>query len=1385
MKKIFTLLSAIMLMASMAMQAQQVQRISRTSQPKISSMVKHSMNAVQRAESSVAPVQNAGSVEVKARRNAPDVKVSPRRNTFPSYDTPCFPMEEDDGQEFSLSETTVTQNNYHEFLVTGETTIQVQQSWGMDYGTAKSELYLYTDGTTSYLPSGLYNIETSRNAWTGGATTSTSAILTYGGYVYWYNNNYGNVFFLWLIDGGSVYVVNPDHSSKPNYIGLVGTELDGGGSTWWSKFGSEPDKHTVTFTWGNNGTDDGNDFNTDIEEPIMGSSGNTYTVYQTSVFTLTPQPKPGWRFVQWTGTNVNDITSNGDGTYRLSVGAKDYTVAAVFEEASGGAITGVASPAAGGSVTVSPTGTQPAGTAVTLTPVVNSGYIFTGWADGGDDNPRIVYVEDDRTYTANFALARTITVGVDNVSHGTATGSGTYADGASVQISASGLNGYQFTEWDDGNSENPRTITVSSSKTTYTASFTLTTMSVANCSDASISFHCDYGDVLQAEENTYYYNYAANNVANVIAFAAKNSDNYGFQLWFARNDDYLSGTYDGGECDNQYGPYPGTYDLRLAQRRKVGYSTLWRCYTGNTIVCYQDQAAPNYPVNYSYIKDGSTGNTINIRRGSITVSENNEGGVFIETSGCSNWSNENQTIYFTFGNRNEYTVNLGTGTMSVTPSSLTMSATNGSNFASITLNNNTTGAKTLTDFDVNNSVFVYNGTPLSEISDITGTVSSSVVGGVITYTMNLKIRDCQQNLYKVSMSAVAPSFSLGWNANNKSITGGTTAGSVQFGASITAPTSNTTGYHISSWTPAFTGTMPAQDVIYTANWATITYNLTYEGLNGASNSNPETYTVETATITLANPGTRTGYDFTGWTCGGDAITQITLGSTGDKTITANWSTNTYNLTYEGLNGATNSNPATYNVETATFALANPGTRTGYTFTGWTCGGNAITQITLGSTGDKTITANWTANQYAITYKDQNDAAFSGTQTDAPTTHTYGTATTLKMPTREGYNFGGWFTVSDCQSGAIGNTTSASLGATDYTDDITLYAKWELAATYSSVTFTAGDHGSVAGSIGGAAITSGQTQVDGSSVTLTATAAEFYRFVKWQNESGEQVSTNAEYTFTLSSAVNLTAVFALQETIVLRDNFENGSQWQTDYADLLTTLTELSDDGKVAKKDVRLNRTFAANRWSTFALPFNYSLQNNTTHPFYGHVYSLVSAQYEEKDDKGYLTLNCMPNTTGIYANTPYILITGAAGIENPVFNDVRLTEIEENTTTVVQDVNNTGSVRFVNTEYRQRIDKIEQKGVDSKENKSVIYLSGNKLYYPGGAIYQNAFRAYFVMNYEDIYHVTPRVRLVMPNGESVEQAEEETVETKKYIENGILVIERNGIKYDAQGHVIK
>lgn len=57
-----------------------------------------------------------------------------------------------------------------------------------------------------------------------------------------------------------------------------------------------------------------------------------------------------------------------------------------------------------------------------------------------------------------------------NPTMGSVSGSGNYIEGATVTISATANSGYKFTQWQDGNTQNPRQITASESKT-YTASF--------------------------------------------------------------------------------------------------------------------------------------------------------------------------------------------------------------------------------------------------------------------------------------------------------------------------------------------------------------------------------------------------------------------------------------------------------------------------------------------------------------------------------------------------------------------------------------------------------------------------------------------------------------------------------------------------------------------------------------------------------------------------------------------------------------------------------------------------------------------------------------------------------------------------------------------------
>ncbi len=80
------------------------------------------------------------------------------------------------------------------------------------------------------------------------------------------------------------------------------------------------------------------------------------------------------------------------------------------------------------------------------------------------------YLLLDDVSIANTSASYTISVSSASPSMGTATGGGTYSGGATAELTATANSGYRFTGWNDGNTENPRTVTVTGNAT-YTAQF--------------------------------------------------------------------------------------------------------------------------------------------------------------------------------------------------------------------------------------------------------------------------------------------------------------------------------------------------------------------------------------------------------------------------------------------------------------------------------------------------------------------------------------------------------------------------------------------------------------------------------------------------------------------------------------------------------------------------------------------------------------------------------------------------------------------------------------------------------------------------------------------------------------------------------------------------
>lgn len=191
------------------------------------------------------------------------------------------------------------------------------------------------------------------------------------------------------------------------------------------------------------------------------SGGGDYESGATA--TLTATPKTGYKFVKW--VNASGATVSTNATYSLSVTA-DTTLTAVFEKLTyiitfkneDGTILQASSVAYGD--TPSYTGATP-----TKASTAEYSYSFDGWS------PSLAAVTGAATYTAQFtATKRSYAITVSAGEGGIASGGNTYPYGSTVQISATANEGWEFKGWSDGNTDNPRTVTVTGAAT-YTAVF--------------------------------------------------------------------------------------------------------------------------------------------------------------------------------------------------------------------------------------------------------------------------------------------------------------------------------------------------------------------------------------------------------------------------------------------------------------------------------------------------------------------------------------------------------------------------------------------------------------------------------------------------------------------------------------------------------------------------------------------------------------------------------------------------------------------------------------------------------------------------------------------------------------------------------------------------
>lgn len=232
------------------------------------------------------------------------------------------------------------------------------------------------------------------------------------------------------------------------------------------------------------------------------------------------------------------------------------------------------------------------------------------------------------------------------------------------------------------------------------------------------------------------------------------------------------------------------------------------------------------------------------------------------------------------------------------------------------------------------------------------------------------------------------------------------------------------------------------DLTLYADWTEISYAVIYSAGFGASGNNIQpAKKLKGEDLLLINEVkfTRTGYTQNGWVSKENSDEVYLFPDpvyTIDNKITLipHWEPNVYKITYKIDGKNVTLTPNTYTVESG--ELASP-SRDGYTFDGWHArsdySDDAFSVVPNGTTGNKTFYGKWDLVTYTVTYNLNGGAL----PEDAPIPHTYTieSGVTLLVPSKENYEFAGWYNNAEFEGDAI---TEIGTGATG---DMAIYAKW--------------------------------------------------------------------------------------------------------------------------------------------------------------------------------------------------------------------------------------------------------------------------------------------------------------------------------------------------------
>lgn len=334
---------------------------------------------------------------------------------------------------------------------------------------------------------------------------------------------------------------------------------------------------------------------------------------------------------------------------------------------------------------------------------------------------------------------------------------------------------------------------------------------------------------------------------------------------------------------------------------------------------------------------------------------------------------------------------------------------------------------------------------------------------------------------------------------------------------------------------------------------------------------------------------------------GTNYTDSANGGTVEITSVTDKSDTNYNAAYNANGGKS------YHAETDETVTATATAKDGFTFEGWyDASGNLVTTNTTytyvetkesvntyyarfsGSVTQTYIRQVKNGDTWEDTTDDKIGTLGRYEYIDAPGMPISSTATA-----GTGYKFVGWY---DSTGNKVADTMLINDGATisyTTTGNATYYARFETAYTVKFAAQTKqADGGFKTDTVGGKVSVASVTDVDGAAASSKATANSGYKFLGWYDKDGNQLSTNATYSTTTTSATNGVTYYARFE-IVYNPTVES-KVYLSFIAESEGTQIPSAFDGRDAgtgknTSDYGLDNKFG----NTIATGFKYSLNTMT------------------------------------------------------------------------------------------------------------------------------------------------------------------------------------------------